>query len=76
MARKGSPDSRDKRGMQAKPVTGGTQATPDGRVTRVIREIPDKKVTQAIEASPLHAPTDSIALLILTEGYTAWRTKQ
>ena len=63
MARKGSPD---KRGMQAKPVTRGTQATPDGRVTRVIREIPDKKVTQAIEASPLHAPPDSITILILT----------
>jgi hypothetical protein len=69
MARKGSPDSRecrDKRGMQAKPVTGGTQATPDGRVTRVIREIRDKRATPAIEASPLHAPTDSIAILILT----------
>jgi hypothetical protein len=65
MARKGSLDSRDKRGMQAKLVTGGTQATPDDRVTRVIREIRDKKATPAIEASPLHAPTDSIAILIL-----------
>jgi hypothetical protein len=69
MARKGSPDSRgrrDKRGMQAKPATGGTQATPDNRVTRVIPEIRDKKATPVIEASPLHAPTDSIAILILT----------
>jgi hypothetical protein len=65
MARKGSLDSRDKRGMQAKLVTGGTQATPDDRVRRVIREIRDKKATPAIEASPLHAPTDSIAILIL-----------
>ena len=76
MARKGSLDSRDKRGMQAKLVTGGTQATPDDRVTRVIREIRDKRATPAIEASPLHAPTDSITLLILTEGYTAWKTNQ
>jgi hypothetical protein len=52
MARKGSPDSRDK------------------------REIRDKRATPAIEASPLHAPTDSITLLILTEGYTAWETNQ
>ena len=87
MARKGSPDSRDsrdKRGIQAKLVTGGTQATPDDRVTRVIREIRDKRATPddrvtrviweirdkratpAIEASPLHAPKDSIAILILT----------
>jgi hypothetical protein len=77
MARKGCPDSRDrreKRGIQAKLVTGGTQATPDERVTRAIREIRDKRVireirdkraTPAIEASPLHALTDSTALLIL-----------
>jgi hypothetical protein len=39
--------------------------TPDDRVTRVIREIRDKRATPAIEASPLHAPTDSIAILIL-----------
>jgi hypothetical protein len=73
MARKGSPDSRecrDKRGIQAKlgiqvkRVTGGTQATPDERVTRGIREIRDKRATPAIEASPLHALTDSIAILI------------
>jgi hypothetical protein len=79
MARKGSPDnrdSRDKRGIQAKLVTRGKQATPDDRVTRVIREIRDKRATPAIEASPLHAPTDSIALLILTDGYTAWKTNQ
>jgi hypothetical protein len=68
MARKGSPDSRGKRGIQAKLVTGDTRATPDDRVTRVIRETRDKRVTPAIEASPLHAPTDSIALLPLTEG--------
>jgi hypothetical protein len=71
MARKGSPDSRDsrdKRGIQAKLVTGGTRATPDGQVTRVIREIRDKRATPAIEASPLHAPRDSITLLILTDG--------
>jgi hypothetical protein len=74
MARKGSPDSRDKRGIQARLVTGGAQATPDDRVTRVIREIRDKRATPAIEASPVHAPTDSITLLILTEGYTAWKT--
>jgi hypothetical protein len=66
MARKGSPDSRDSRGTQARLVTGGTQATPDGRATRVIREIRDKRATPAIAASPLHAPTDSIATLILT----------
>jgi hypothetical protein len=48
MARQGSPDSRDKRGIQAKPVTRGRLATP------------------AIEAGPVHAPTDSIAILILT----------
>jgi hypothetical protein len=69
MAHKGSPDnrdSRDKRGIQAKLVTGGILATPDDRVTRVIREIRDKRATPAIEASPLHAPTDSIAILILT----------
>jgi hypothetical protein len=79
MARKGSPDSRecrDKRGIQAKLVTGGTQATPDDRVTRVIREIRDKRATPAIEASPVHAPADSITLLILTVGYTAWKTNQ
>jgi hypothetical protein len=57
MARKGSPDSRDSR---------GTQARLDGRATRVIREIRDKRATPAIAASPLHAPTDSIATLILT----------
>jgi hypothetical protein len=66
MARKGSPESRDKRGIQANLVTGGTQATPDDRVTRVIREIREKRATPAIEASPLHAPTDSITILILT----------
>jgi hypothetical protein len=79
MARKGSPDNRecrDKRGIQAKLVTRGTQATPDGRVTRVIREIRDIRAIPAIEARPLHVPTDSIALLILTEGYTAWKTNQ
>jgi hypothetical protein len=79
MARKGSPDNRecrDKRGIQAKLVTGGTQATPDDRVTRVIREIRDKRAIPAIEASPVHAPEDSITLLILTEGYTAWKTNQ
>jgi hypothetical protein len=62
MVRKGSPDSRDKRGIQVRLVTG------------VIREIRDKRATPAIEASPVHAPTDSITLLILTEGYTAWKT--
>jgi hypothetical protein len=70
MARKGSPDSRDsrdKRGIQAKLVTRGTQATPDGRVTRAIREILDKRATPAIKASPLHAPTDSIAIPMTTE---------
>ena len=66
MARKGSPESRDQRGIQASLVTGGTQAIPDDRVTRVIREIRDRRATPAIEASPLHAPTDSIAILILT----------
>jgi len=69
MARKGSPESRecrDKQGIQAKLVTRGTQATPDDRVTRVIREIRDKRATPAIEASPLHAPTDSITIPILT----------
>jgi hypothetical protein len=79
MARKGSPanrdnrECRDKRGIQAKLVTRGTQATPDDRVTRVIREIRDKRATPAIEASPVHAPTDSITQLILTERYTAWK---
>src|ERR1035441_4120557 len=111
MARKGSPanrdnrECRDKRGIQAKLVTRGKQATPDdrvtrvireirdkratpgdratrvireirdkratpdNRVTRVIREIRDKRATPAIGASPLHAPTDSIAILIpTTEG--------
>ena len=82
MARKGSPDNRDnrecrdKRGIQAKLVTRGKQATPDDRVTRVIREIRDKRATPAIEASPVHAPADSITLLILTAGYTAWKTNQ
>jgi hypothetical protein len=82
MARKGSPDNRDnrecrgKRGIQARLVIGGTQATPDDRVTRVIQEIQDKRATLAIKASPVHAPTDSITLLILTEGYTAWKTNQ
>jgi hypothetical protein len=66
MARKGSPESRDQRGIQASLVTGGAQARPDDRVTRVIREIRDRRATPAIEASPLHAPTDSIAILILT----------
>ena len=42
-------------------------ATPDEPVTRVIREIRDKRATPVIEASPLHAPTDSIATPILTE---------
>jgi len=51
--------------------------TPDDRVTRVIREIRDKRATRAIEATPLHAPPDSIAILTLTtEGYVVWRTKQ
>jgi hypothetical protein len=69
MARKGSPESRDKRGMQASLVTGGTQATPDDRATRVIPEIRDRRATPAIAASPLHAPMDSIAIPILkTEG--------
>jgi hypothetical protein len=55
--------------IQASLVTGGTQATPDDRVTRVIREIRDKRATRAIEASPLHAQTDSIAIPILkTDG--------
>src|ERR1035438_5345469 len=84
LAHKGSPEIRDKRGIQASLATGGTQArrddrvtrvrrairdrraNPDDRVTRVIREIQDKKAIPAIEASPLHAPTDSIAILILT----------
>jgi hypothetical protein len=87
MARKGSPDRRDKREMQAKLATAGTKATPagrgtraiweirdkkatpDDRVTKAIREIRDKKATPAIEARPLHAPTDSIATPIpTTEG--------
>jgi hypothetical protein len=80
MARKGRPDSRDsrdKRVIQAKLVTGGTEATPDNRVTRVIQEIRDERATPAIEASPLHAPRDSITILILaTEGKDVWRTKQ
>jgi hypothetical protein len=63
MARK---DRRDKRGIPAKLGTRGKQATPDGRATRVIREIRDKRATPAIAASPLHAPTDSIATPILT----------
>jgi hypothetical protein len=69
LASKDSPDSRecrDKRGIQARLVTGGTQATPDDQVTRVIREIRDKRATPAIEARPLHAPPDSIAIPILT----------
>jgi hypothetical protein len=45
MARKGSPESRDKRGIQANLVTGGTQATPENRVTRVTREIRDERAT-------------------------------
>jgi hypothetical protein len=50
-------------------VTGGTQATPDDRATRVIPEIRDRRATPAIAASPLHAPMDSIAIPILkTEG--------
>jgi hypothetical protein len=53
MARKGSPESRDKRGIRASVVTGDTQATPDNRVTRVIREIRDRRATPAIEAIPL-----------------------
>ena len=79
MASKGSPanrdnrECRDKRGIQAKLVTRGKQATPDDRVTRVIREIRDKRATPAIEASPVHAQTDSITQLILTERYTAWK---
>jgi len=69
MARKGSPDSRDKWGIQAKLVPRDTQATPDDRVTRVIREIQDKRATPAIVVSPLHAPPDSIAIrILLTEG--------
>jgi hypothetical protein len=76
MVRKGSPESRDKRGIQAKLVTGDAQATPDDRATRVIQETRDKRATPVIEASPVHAPTDSITPLILTAGYTAWKTKQ
>jgi hypothetical protein len=68
MARKGSPDSKERRAIQAKLVIAGTQATSAGRVTRVIRETRDKRATPAIEASPVHAPTDSITLLMLTEG--------
>ena len=71
MARKGSPDNKEyrgKRGIQARLVTGGTQATPDDRVTRDIQEIRDKRATPAIEAKPPHARPDSIAILILTEG--------
>ena len=66
MARKGSPESRDNRGIQASLAPGGKQARPDDRVTRVMREIRDGRATPVIEASPLHAPTDSIATLILT----------
>ena len=79
MARKGNPDSREcreKRGILAKMVTGGTQVMPDERVTGVIRAIRDKRATPAIEAGPLHALKDSITLLILTEGYTVWGTKR
>jgi hypothetical protein len=47
-------------------VTPGIKATPDNRVTGAIREIQDKRATLAIEASPLHAPTDSIAIPTLT----------
>jgi hypothetical protein len=46
-------------------VTPGAQVTPGDRVTRAIRGIRDKRATRVIEASPLHAPTDSIAILIL-----------
>jgi len=66
MARKGSPDRRDKQEIRAKLVTRGNLATPGNRVTRVIRELLDKRATPAIKASLLHAPPDSIALLILT----------
>ena len=52
MARKGSPDSRDKLGIQAKLATGGGQATPYDRVTRVIREIQAKLVTGGTQATP------------------------
>jgi len=72
LARQGSPESRDKRGIQARMVTGGIRATPDdratpdGRATRVIPETRDRKATPAIEASPLPAPPDSIPIPILT----------
>jgi hypothetical protein len=64
MELKGSPDSRDKPGIQAKLVTAGPQATPDGRGTRAIQEIRDKRAIKGIEASPLHAPKDSITTRI------------
>jgi hypothetical protein len=58
-------------------VTRGIRATPDDQVTRAMRGIRDKRVTPANEASPLHAPTDSIALLIpTTEGYDEWITNK
>jgi len=38
MARKGSPDSRDKREIQAKLVTAGTLATPDDREIQEIQD--------------------------------------
>jgi hypothetical protein len=46
------------------------------RDKRVIREIPGKRATPAIEARPPHAQRDSISIPIPTpEEYAAWGTK-
>jgi hypothetical protein len=52
--------------MQASLVIQATRATPDGRATRAIPAIRDRRVTRAIVAGPLHARPDSILTPILT----------
>jgi hypothetical protein len=51
---------------QGNPATRGVEATPDDPMTRGIREIKDKGATPAIEPSPVHAPTGSILIPIVT----------
>jgi hypothetical protein len=62
----GTPATPDDRVTRVTREIRDRRATPDDRVTRVIREMRDRRATPAIEASPLHAPTDSIAIPILT----------
>ena len=63
MARKANPD---KRAMPDNQATRAIEAIPANQVTKGVPETRDKRAIPAIEASPVHAPTDSITTPILT----------